>query len=195
MAGGARRLATIACQHHTVLYLILVLLEHLEEGVDAGLRPRSVPQIILLRLRELIIGGKDGEVVLGCIADKLVAPGTHLLATPAYHAAVVYAQRSVGHHELLVDANDASEAATLGAGTHRRVEREELLRRLLEGDAVGLEALAERVQYTGRVEAQHTRPPTLVEGRLAAVDKAAHGLPAIVDAEAVDDDIQLKIEN
>ena len=44
VAFRAKRLSAIACQHHTVLNLILILLEHLEEVVDAMEVLVSFPQ-------------------------------------------------------------------------------------------------------------------------------------------------------
>ena len=36
MTDGTVGLTPVAAQHHAVLYLVLVLLDHFEEGVDAG---------------------------------------------------------------------------------------------------------------------------------------------------------------
>ena len=63
VAGRTIGFPPIACQHHAVLNLILVLLQHLEEGVDASLFSRAVPQIVLLLLSKLIVRSEDGEVV------------------------------------------------------------------------------------------------------------------------------------
>ena len=101
MTKWADGLAAITAQHHSILYFILVLLHHLEEGVDGyllvdvafALRGQAVPKHILLALRQLIVGFEDGEVVLCCPAAELILPHTHLVAVPTLHAAVVDAQR------------------------------------------------------------------------------------------------------
>ena len=43
VTSGASGLPPIAGKHHPVLDFILVLLQHLEEGVDAGFLPWAVP--------------------------------------------------------------------------------------------------------------------------------------------------------
>ena len=92
------RLATIACQHHAILNLILVLLHHVEEGVNRHLlilrtlavAGQSVPQHVLLALRQRHVGFEDGEIVQRGTSAEFVLPVLHLLAVPAYHAAVIY---------------------------------------------------------------------------------------------------------
>ena len=101
MTKWADGLAAITAQHHSILYLVLVLLHHLEEGVDGylfvdvafALRGQTVPEHILLALRQLIVGFEDGEVVLCGPAAELILPHAHLVAVPTLHAAVVDAQR------------------------------------------------------------------------------------------------------
>ena len=153
---GTDRLSAIAAQHDAILYLVLILLHHLEEGVNRYLfvdiplafRGEAVPEHVLLVLRQFVVGFEDGEVVFGCPAAELILPHAHLVAVPTLHAAVVDAQRGVGNDELLVDADNLAEAFTLWAGAQRRVEREHLVAGFFERDTIGFEACREIVAET-----------------------------------------------
>ena len=175
-------LAPVTTQHHAVLYLVLVLLHHLEEGVDAGfllqtaVAGQTVPQPVLLLLRQRVVRLEDREVVLGGMLYEPVFPLAHLLAVPGHHAAVVDGERGIGDDQVLIDADNLAEALAFRTGAHGRIEREHLVGRLLEGDAVGLEARAEIIAQPGR---QHHEPQLAVsfeEGRLRRVDQPADGI-------------------
>ena len=151
VAVGAEGLAPVAAHHDAVLYLIHILLHHVEEGVNAyGVGAQlavlalvcgqSMPKQVLLLLRQLEIGLEDGKVDGGCTAAELLLPHLHLIAMPALHAALVDRQRGVGDDEALVDADDAAEALAGGAGAGRRVEREHVVVGFLKHHAVGLVA-------------------------------------------------------
>ena len=153
---GACGLSPVSGQHHAVLYLVLILLHHVEEEVNtralllAFVAGQSVPQPVLLLLRQVHVRLKYGEVVVGRMPAEPLLPFAHLLAVPAHHAAVVHAQRGIGNHQLFVDAHDLAETLTLRTGTCWRVEREHLVRWFLEGHAVGLELHREVVEDGGR---------------------------------------------
>ena len=144
MAQGADRLATIAALQHAVLYLVLVFLDHLEERVDAhpiayvavAVGRQSVPQHVLLRSCQVEVRFEYGKLVGCCPAAEFCLPCSQLFAVPALHASVVYAQRRIGHNQLLVDAYHLAESLALGTRSCRRVECEHAVGRLLKRDAV-----------------------------------------------------------
>ena len=144
---GTGGLATIPGHHHPILYLVLVVLHHFEELVDTGLlflafvRGQPVPEPVFLLARQVHVGLEDGKVVLSRMPAEPLLPLLHLLTVPAHHAPVVHAEGGIGNYQSLVDADHTAKALTLRTGTCRGVEGEEDIRRLLEGDAVGLEAL------------------------------------------------------
>ena len=98
MAVGTNRLATETAQHYAVLYFVLVLFHHLEEGIDTHLlvdvlfavARQSVPEHILLFLCKIKVRLEDWEIVLCCTADELFLPHAHLLATPTDHAPIIH---------------------------------------------------------------------------------------------------------
>ena len=122
VAGRTIGLTPIACQHHAVLNLILVLLQHLEEGVDASLFSRAVPQIVLLLLSQLIVRSEDGEVVSRGFVQEFLQPFAHLFASPAHHGTVVYGECPVRDNQLFVNANHLAETLAGRTGTDGRVE-------------------------------------------------------------------------
>ena len=133
VTSGTGRLSPVSCHHHAVLYLVLVILHHLEELVDTRLlllalvRGQPVPQPVFLLARQVHVRLKDGEVVDGGMTHEPLLPLLHLLTVPAYDAAVIYRERRIGDDKLLVDADDASESLTLRTGTHGRIEGEKLV--------------------------------------------------------------------
>ena len=151
-----RRLSTITRQHDTILNLILILLQHLEEIIDgyavvlvAGLiAGQSVPKHILLLLRQVIVRFEDGKIVLGSTTAEFFLPHLHLIAVPRLHTTVVDRQCGIGNDEVFVDADNLAETLTLRAGTSRRIEGEHLVVGLLERHAVSLETLGEVVGQT-----------------------------------------------
>ena len=98
MAVGTNRLATETALHHAVLYFVLVLFHHLEEGIDTHLlvdvlfavARQSVPEHVFLLLVKSIVWFEDREVVLCRTADELFLPHAHLLATPTNHAPIIH---------------------------------------------------------------------------------------------------------
>ena len=179
MAFGAERLSAVACQHHTVLYLVLIFLHHLEEGVDALKVGCPFPQHPALLVGQFIIGSEDGEAgFLGSVYHH-IPPFAHLFAPPAYNGSIIDGQGAVGYHEMLVDADDFPESLAYGTCADGRVEGEHLVVRLLEDDAVRLELGAEPVEAgasVGLVEPQQAGAVSFVHGCLCRVGEAAHGV-------------------
>ena len=90
-------LDTIAREHHTVLNLVLILLYHLEERIDARtpfttIRRQTVPKPVLMLLRQFKVRCENREVISLCMTDELRSPFAHLIAMPAFHATVIYAE-------------------------------------------------------------------------------------------------------
>ena len=193
---GTIRLSPVAGKHHAVLDLILIILQHLEELVDARFLLRvligrkSVPQPVFLSLGEVHVGFEDGEIIVGGMTDEPLLPLFHLIPVPADDTAVIDGERGVGDDQFLVDTDDASEALTLGTGACGRVEGEHLVVGLLEGDAVGLETHGEIVEDRWREE-QAEFAVALEEGCLGGVHEARDGVFGIIGREAVDDEVDI----
>ena len=104
---GADGFAAVSGQHYAVLDLVLALLKHLEEVVNAGLLPSalvnasaaSVPQIVFLLLGELVIWCEYGEIVFLCVKDKVILPTGHHVAAPADYSTVINAECAVGNNQ------------------------------------------------------------------------------------------------
>lgn len=191
------RLTTIAAQHHPVLDLILVLLHHLEESIDADLvvnvlmtfGGESMPQHVLLLLRQVVVRFEDREVILRGTPAELLFPHAHLLTMPAYHTAVVYRQGAVGNHQMLVDTDDLAKALALRTGTHGGVEGEKVVGRLLELHAIRLEAHGEIIGDHRGQEHQPALSVALIESRLGRVDESGDGILRVIDRQAVNDEV------
>ena len=174
VAGGP---AGVAAEHVFVLDLVAVLIDPLEELVDAhdgALVHHAVapggPEGLFLRFRELAVRGEDGDVVLLRVLDHEVLEPAHLVAAPAGHGPVIDGLGLVRDDEVLADADDLPQAAALGARPQRAVEAEQVLVRLAERHPVELKAGAERlplpVQHDGHI------PLPLVERRLHGIQQA-----------------------
>ena len=100
MAFWANCLSTIAAHHHAVLDFVLILLHHLEEGINRNLfmnvlvafRWKSMPEHVLLFACQIVVWLEYGEVIAGSTPAKLLAPYAHLVAMPALYASIVDAQ-------------------------------------------------------------------------------------------------------
>ena len=121
MTDGTVGLAAVTGQHDAVLYLVLILPDHLEELIDtwflflATVRWQSVPQPVFLLLCQVHVWLEDGEVIVGGVTDEPLLPLLHLLAMPADDAAFVDRERGIGNDQSLVDADDLAESLTLRA--------------------------------------------------------------------------------
>ena len=164
---GTHRAATIARQHDAVLYLVSLALHPTEEAVDALPHAVAVPEDVLLLVAQLVVGLVYRKVNHRRMAYKLALDVLHFVAVPADDGVVVYRTALVGHHEVLVDAYHAAVPLACGAGTIGVVEGEEIGVGLLEGDAVGLEAVAEG--GLGTVGRHHALAATFEEGTLHAL--------------------------
>ena len=145
MALRADRLTTITTQHHTVLNLVLILSQHLEESIDTHtvvhilwLCGKTMPEHVFLGTCQTIIRLKDGEIALHGTSTKLILPHLHLITVPALHTTVIHAQGSVRNDQSFINADNATEALTGRTGTQGGVEGEHVLVGLLKGDAVSL---------------------------------------------------------
>ena len=95
-------------------------------------------------------------------------------------------QGSIGNDHLLVDAYHLAEAFALWAGTDGRVEGKELVGRLLEGDAVGLEACTELVLLAIRHKVEYGCSVPFVERCFAGIHEACDGVAVVACRQAVD---------
>ena len=85
VAVGTDGLAAEACQHHTVLYLVVLRLHPFEEAVDAFPVAVAVPQDVVFLLRQLVVRLVDGETHARRQLDEHLLPFVHLLAAPTDH--------------------------------------------------------------------------------------------------------------
>ena len=194
LAHRAGSLAPVAGEHHPVLYLVLVGFEHGKETVDSFEVAGSVPQNIFLAVGELIVGAMYGEMQRLGPTNECVFPLAHLLTPPAHHGVVVDREGLVGHHQILVDADDPSESLALGAGPHGVVEVEHQVARLVEGDAVGLESFRKikLLHSLGRVHLNGTLAIPLEEGGLDRIGQPADGVVLVRHAQPVDNQAHLR---
>ena len=198
MTFGTGSLAAISAHHDPILYLVLVFLHHLEEGVNRhlvvnvlmALRGQPVPQLVLLVLSQVIVRFEDGEIILGSSSAELVFPHLHLLAVPANHTAVVNRQCGVGDDQVFVDADNLAEALTFRTSSYGRIEREEIVRRFLKRHAVSFETHGEIIDDARRMHHQSQFAVAFVEGRLGRVYQSRNGVLGIVYRQAVDDEEQ-----
>ena len=189
-------LASESAQHHTVLYLVLVLLHHSEEFVDAHpvvrvallVRRQSMPEPVFLLLGEFVVRLEDREVVWLRTSDEFLEPHAHLLSTPAYHASIVEAHGSIRDDELLVDAYHASESLAGRAGTQWGIEGKHVVGWFLEGDAVGFEPGREIIADIAWQEEETAGTVALIESSLGRIDEAADVVLLIAYRSTVDDE-------
>ena len=184
-------LTSVSGQHHAILYLVLVLLYHVEEEVDTRffllslIRWKPVPEPVLLLLGQVHVRLEDGEVVFGCMLTEPVFPFAHLGAVPTNHTSVVNAQGGIGNHEFLVDTHDTTEALTLRTSASGRVKREQLVAWFLESDAVGLELHREVVADVRWREHQSQFAMSLEESGLCRIHQACNRILRIINAQTV----------
>ena len=133
-----------SCQHHTVLNLILILLEHLEEVVDAMEVLVSFPKCATLLVCQLIVRGENREIELIRIMNQFI------FHSPIFSPRQQTMAPSYTDNERLAlpdvrQCRSPCRSFAYGAGTDRRVEREHLIVRLLKSDAVRFEFRAETI--------------------------------------------------
>ena len=143
MAGGTYRFASVSCQHDAVLYLVLVLAEHVEEGIYeylVGLFPLtlfsvSVPEYVFFLLGKFIVRLKYRKTFWALPTYKFLLPHPHFL-------------------------------------TCWRIEREHLVVGFFKANAVGLKANGEAVQSAARIETQQAFAISFKEGGFYRIAKA-----------------------
>ena len=113
-----------------------------------------MPEQIALFFGEIVVGFKDGEVVLLSTAQEFFAPHTQFFATPAHHSSIIDREGGVGDDEVLIDAHDFTKTFTAWASSHGRVEREKIVGGFFKGDAVGFKSGGEMFQILLGIEAQ-----------------------------------------
>ena len=199
-AARTYRLAAVARQHDTVLYLVLCLAQALEESIDGGQPPFfffggqlplhvggrfAVPKPVFLCLCKLVIGFVNGETAFGIEAYEPCSPLTEFLAPPAHHSTVVNGAAGVGYHKTLVNTDDASVAFAFRTGAQRRVEGEELVGWLHERDSVSLETRGEGVGDSCWHYLDEHLSTAFVEGSLDRVGEAGQRLFVFCHCETV----------
>ena len=122
---GQRDWRAIAREEHPHVELVAVRLHLLEEPLDPA-------EAVGARVDPRAIGGGKLAIraahvhpaLLGRLEELLLVPAPRRMR-PGLHRAVGEAPRGIGHHQLLVVAEDIAEALALGAGPEGMVEREE----------------------------------------------------------------------
>ena len=186
------RLTSIARQHHTILDLILILLQHLEELIDARfllrtfIRRQPVPKPVFLTLGKIHIGFEDGEVVVSCVTDEPLLPFLHLFPVPADDTAIVDGECRIGDYQFLVDADDSAEALTFWTGSSGRIEGEHLVAGFFKRHPVGLEVHREIVEDSWREQQTQFSMP-LEEGCLSRIHQTGDRVLRVVYRQTVDD--------
>ena len=177
MAVGALSLARISREHDAVLNLIASLAKIVEKEVDAHVSQvpaalqafiwvAAVPQEVALFVGKFVVGLEDRKSYALGHPDELCLPLAHLLAAPTLDATFVHALGRIGNDEVRVDARDVAPPLARRTSAHRRIEGKELVRGLVEGHAVGLEARREHMLDACRQEAQHQLAAAFVERSL-----------------------------
>ena len=198
MADGTGGLSAIAGEHDAILNLVLVLLEHAEELVDADAHVapfvdlrHSMPEDVFLLLCELVVWGEDREVVALCCAHKLLLPFRHLIALPALHASVIDGEFLARYDTVFVNANDLAVAFAFRACAYGGIEGEHLVCRFFKLNAVCLEFQRKLMDLgrgvLGRDGGEDAFAIALVECCLGRADEPGYGLFVIARFESVDD--------
>ena len=135
----------VTTQHNPVLDLVLILSQHLEEGIDRNLfvhivcvTRKTVPEHVFLGACQTVIRLEDGEVVFHGSSAELILPHLHLVSMPTLYTSFVHAERRVGDDQSFINTNNTAETFARRTGAKRRVEGEHVLVRLLERHTVGL---------------------------------------------------------
>src|SRR5665647_1506627 len=108
----------------------------LEKLVQAEEIPVTAPDECLLLRRQLVPGLMYREIEFVRTEDKSFLPQFHCLASPAGDGIIIYRQIFIGYDKVLIYADDLAISFADRTCTERRVEAEEMLRGLLEDDAV-----------------------------------------------------------
>ena len=171
-------------------------LEGFEKSIDAHIHiaffPRhafaTMPEQIALFFGEIVVGFKDGEVVLLSTAQEFFAPHTQFFATPAHHCAIEDGEGAIGDDQMLIDAHYFAEAFATRTSAHGRVEREKIVRRIFKGDAIGFKSCGEMLQILFGIEAQQAFSIALKECRLHRVGESRHPIFGSIYGKAVEEE-------
>ena len=180
MTGGTYRFASVSCQHDAVLYLVLVLAEHVEEGIyeylvglfSLTLFSIAVPEYVFFLLGKLIVRLKYRKTFRALPTYKFLLPHPHFLTSPTNYSSVHDAERRVRDDELFVYTYHAAEAFARWTCSSWRIEREHLVVGFFKANAVGLKANGEAVQSSARIEAQQAFAITFKEGGFYRIAEA-----------------------
>ena len=145
-----------------------------------------MPKPVFFLLGELEVRLEDRESAFRVETDEPVLPLRHLVSSPAHNGSVVDTQGAVGDDELFIDAYDAAKALTFRAGSHRGVEREEIIAEIIKDHSVGLESGTEAKGLTSRNEPQDTLAVSLVESCLCRIHQTCDDILALRDGQTID---------
>ena len=128
-------LATIPTHHHAILYLVLILLDHLEKGINVNLvvnvqmffGRKTMPKHILLLARQFEIRFENGKPINDGFSAKHLAPNAHLVTMPTLNATIIHAQRTIGDDQFLINSDNASKAFARRTSANGRVEGEHII--------------------------------------------------------------------
>ena len=195
---GTGCFATITGQHHAILYLILIALHHPEEGINAHLLVFgqgslfciAVPKPILLFLRKVEVGFKDGEAAPTETIAELRLPFSHFLSAPAHHGAIVDTFRGIRDDQRFVNAHYPAKTFASGTCTGGGIEREHLVGGFFKTQAIGLKGGGEAVQDFGGIKTQEALSVALVEGGLNRVGKTRKAVGLAAHAQTVDEQVR-----
>ena len=189
MTFGAECFAAVTREHHAILNLILVALEHLEKTVDAGESAHSMPQLILLFLRQFAVGLVYRKTERRDSVDEVALPRAHHLPFPTLHGPFVDRQGRIRNHQPLVDTETTAEPLTARARTIGIVEVEQQIRRLDKLQAVSLEAFREFMAVRLALivpDNKGERVAPLEKRRLGRVGQTRKFVGVVRDTHAVD---------
>src|SRR5574344_1190187 len=93
------RFSSVTCHHYTVLDFILVITNHIKETVNTDsfffriftVRWKSMPQPLLLFVREFVIGFEYREIVICCSSAKFIFPYLHFISMPTNYTIFINA--------------------------------------------------------------------------------------------------------
>ena len=146
MAFWAKRFSTVTTKHHTILYLILIFPNHSEKFVNTYtlilwafcITRQSVPQPILMLLRQLRIRCKYRKIIYCSPTNKFLLPLTHFITMPTLHTPVIYTQRSIWYNKIFIYAHNLTKPLTCRTYPQGGVEREKSITQFLKHHTIRL---------------------------------------------------------
>ena len=122
--------------HDTVLNLILVLLEELEETIYPREVRTTFPEQRFLFAGKLIIGLVNWKVHLIGIQDKLSLKFAHLLTFPTHDTIFVDRQRLIGNDQIFINADHITKPFASRTSSQRRIKIKHQIGRLFKTQPV-----------------------------------------------------------